>query len=119
SALNAAAPAIIIRYVSTPGWLAAALVAFGSFDLIAEEKLSHTNLLQFIAADGAPASVRSTNDWNVRRQSILRAMQEVMGPLPGSEKRCALDVRVEEEVDCGDYVRRFLTYASEPGSRVP
>ncbi|PYJ85204.1 MAG: alpha/beta hydrolase [Verrucomicrobia bacterium] len=46
-------------------------------------------------------------------------MQEVMGPLPGKEKRCPLDVKVEEEVDCGDYVRRFLTYASEPGSRAP
>ncbi len=83
------------------------------------EKLSHTNLLQFIAADGAIETVRSTNDWNVRRQSILRAMQEVMGPLPGNEKRCPLDVKLEEEVDCGDYVRRFISYASEPGSRVP
>ena len=62
---------------------------------------------------------RSTNDWNLRRQSILRAMQEVMGPLPGNEKRCALELKVEEEVDCGDYVRRFVTYSSEPGGRVP
>ncbi len=46
-------------------------------------------------------------------------MQEVMGPLPGAEKRCALDVQVEEEVDCGTFVRQFLTYQSEPGSRVP
>jgi hypothetical protein len=42
-----------------------------------------------------------------------------MGPLPGAEKRCALDVKLVEEVDCGDYIRRFLSYASEPGSRVP
>src|SRR5947207_3957411 len=46
-------------------------------------------------------------------------MQEVMGPLQGKEKRCTLDGKVEEEADCGDYVRRFLTYASEPGSRAP
>jgi dienelactone hydrolase len=83
------------------------------------EKLSHTNLLQFIAADGAIKTVRSTNDWNMRRQSILRAMQEVMGPLPGKEKRCPLDVKIEEEVDCGDYVRRFISYASEPDARMP
>jgi hypothetical protein len=46
-------------------------------------------------------------------------MQEVMGPLPGNEKRCKLEPRIEEEVDCGSYIRKFLTYQSEPGSRVP
>ena len=46
-------------------------------------------------------------------------MQLVMGRLPGREKRCPLDVKVEEEVDCGSYVRRSITYSSEPGSRVP
>ena len=45
-------------------------------------------------------------------------MQEVMGPLPGQEKRCALDVRFDEETDCGSYVRRFLSYAAEPSARV-
>ena len=46
-------------------------------------------------------------------------MQAVMGRLPGREKRCPLDMKVEEEVDCGQYVRRSITYASEPGCRVP
>ena len=36
-----------------------------------------------------------------------------MGPLPGKEKRCALDVKVEEEVDSGSYVRQLISYASE------
>jgi dienelactone hydrolase len=85
----------------------------------AADGLSRTNLLQFISTDGSVREVRSTNDWNVRRQSILKAMQLVMGPIPGASRRCALDVRIEEEVDCGDYVRRLISYASEPGSRVP
>ena len=42
-----------------------------------------------------------------------------MGKLPGKEKRCPLDVKIEEEKDCGKYVRRLITYVSEPGSRVP
>ena len=46
-------------------------------------------------------------------------MTAVMGPLPGGEKRCPLDVQVEQETDCGSYVRRSITYAAEPGSRVP
>ena len=42
-----------------------------------------------------------------------------MGRLPTSEKRCPLDAQITEEVDCGDYVRRSVSYHSEPGSRVP
>ncbi|MBI3880171.1 MAG: alpha/beta hydrolase [Verrucomicrobia bacterium] len=56
-------------------------------------------------------------DWQQRRAEILRGMQAVMGPLPGAEKRCALDVKVEEEVDYGAYVRRLITYQAEPGGR--
>jgi dienelactone hydrolase len=42
-----------------------------------------------------------------------------MGPLPGPDKRVPLDVRMEEEKDFGAYVRRRISYQSEPGSRVP
>src|SRR3989441_3718191 len=82
-------------------------------------RLSRTNVLQFVSSNGEVEPVRSVGDWSKRRSSIQRAMQEVMGPLPGPEQRCALDVRVEEEVDCGEYLRRFLSYASEPSARVP
>ena len=53
------------------------------------------------------------------REKVLAAMDEVMGPVPPASRRCDLDVRVTEEVDCGTYLRRDLTYQSEPGSRVP
>jgi Prolyl oligopeptidase family len=46
-------------------------------------------------------------------------MESVMGKLPGNEKRCPLDLKVEEEFDGGSYVRQLITYASEPGCRVP
>ena len=45
--------------------------------------------------------VRSVADWLKRRAEILAGMQAVMGRLPGREKRCPLDMKVEEEVDCG------------------
>src|SRR5438876_3517618 len=82
-------------------------------------RLTRTNLLIYRNNRGEILSAKSVRDWQKRRSEILRGMQEIMGPLPGKEKRCPLDVKVEEEVDCGDYVRRFLTYAAEPGSRVP
>jgi dienelactone hydrolase len=46
-------------------------------------------------------------------------METVMGKLPRPDKRCPLDVQVTEETDCGDYLRKFLTYQSAPGERVP
>src|SRR5262245_13286839 len=53
------------------------------------------------------------------REELLARMERVMGKFPGSERRCELDVQVTETVDCGGYVRKFLTYQSEPGGRVP
>ncbi|RBP37723.1 hypothetical protein DES53_113105 [Roseimicrobium gellanilyticum] len=58
-------------------------------------------------------------EWNPRRKMILEGMQAIMGKLPGDEKRIPLEVQVEEEVDCGTYLRRLISYASEPGSRTP
>ena len=55
----------------------------------------------------------------VKRAELLGKMEIVMGSLPGPDKRCDLDVQVSEEVDCGDYTRKFLTYQSAPGERVP
>jgi hypothetical protein len=84
-----------------------------------QQRLERTNLLIYRDNKGAGLSVKTVRDWAKRRAEILRGMEEVMGPLPGKDKLCPLDPKVEEEVDCGDYVRRLLTYASEPGSRVP
>ena len=88
-------------------------------ETVRAELLPHDNLLLYHDKRGVVRPVNSRSDWLKRRAEILQRMQEVMGSLPGREKRCALDVKVEEEVDCGDYVRRFITYAAEPGSRVP
>ena len=63
--------------------------------------------------------IHSLGQWRKRRSAILEAMQEVMGPLPGAPKRVPLAMEIEEEVDCGSYLRQRLTYQSEPGSRVP
>ncbi|MFZ2640335.1 MAG: alpha/beta hydrolase [Verrucomicrobiia bacterium] len=82
-------------------------------------RLDRSNLLTYRNARGEVVPVKTAADWQKRRAAILAAMQEVMGPLPGKAKRCPLDMKVEEETDCGTYVRRLITYASEPGGRVP
>jgi hypothetical protein len=82
-------------------------------------RLPRDELLVFRGPNNKPSLVQTTDDWLERRREILAGMQAVMGRLPGPEKGCPLEVRVEEEVDCGKYVRRSITYQSEPGSRVP
>lgn len=47
-------------------------------------------------------------------------LESVMGALPTDEKQCDLDPRqLDDDVDCGSYVRRSIQYRSEPGCRVP
>ncbi len=82
-------------------------------------RLPRDNLLVYRGPNGEQLPVRAVDDWVKRRDEIRRGMQAVMGNLPGPEKRCGLDMKVEEEVDCGSYMRQFVTYQSEPGSRVP
>ena len=81
-------------------------------------RLDHANLLVFQDNTGVHP-VKSVADWQKRKAVVLQAMQEVMGPLPGKDRRCPLEVKVEEETDCGSYVRRLISYQSEPGQRVP
>lgn len=52
------------------------------------------------------------------RSDILRRMQLVMGDYPDASRRVPLEVRIEEEFDEGDRVRRLVTFTPEPGDRV-
>ncbi len=104
-------------------WIPALILASASLGAargdIAPRRLPRANLLVFRGAQGDLLPVRSASDWLERRAEILAGMQEIMGPLPGRSRRCPLDPQIEEEQDCGRYVRRRIHYASEPGSRVP
>ena len=100
--------------VLIPVFLGAAMVAAS-----AAERLERDNLLSYRAADGRVATVQTTAEWQRRRAEILSSMQAIMGPLPGPARRVPLDVTIERETDCDTYVRREISYAAEPGARVP
>jgi hypothetical protein len=85
----------------------------------AESRLPRDNLLVFHDSNGKTQPVTSIEDWAKRRAEILRGMETVMGKLPGNEKIVPLDVKIEEEVDGGTFVRRLITYSSEPNCRTP
>jgi len=101
-------------------------VATVQLDLAAEylppvglPRLERTNLLVFRDVTGKALPVKSVKDWERRRAEIVRGMERVMGELPGAAKRGPLEMKIEEETDCGSYVRRLIIYSSEPGGRVP
>jgi dienelactone hydrolase len=81
--------------------------------------LSRTDLLEYKTTDGVLKKAASPTDWDIRRKEAIAAFESVAGPLPGEDKRGPLDLKVEEEADCGSYVRRLISYESSPGGRVP
>lgn len=98
------------------------VVVFSSVSGVVAEapaRLDRNNLLQYRGDNGAVRDVETREDWQKRRAEIVDAMQAVMGELPGDDRRVALDIVAVEEVDAGTYVRRLITYQSEPGSRTP
>lgn len=83
------------------------------------EYRDHARLLVVREADGQEAAVKTPADWARRRAHVKAHVQRVMGPLPDPARRVPLDVRIAAEQDAGAYTRIKLTYAAEPGDRVP
>lgn len=59
----------------------------------------------------------STDNWPKHRERILRAVQDMLGPMP--TEIVPLDPQVISEQDCGSYVRRKVSIAVQPGDRMP
>lgn len=68
---------------------------------------------------GLAIEIHSRREWNTQKSFILESMQEVMGPMPGREKKAPLTPRLLEELDLGDHLRHKITYVAEPGDEVP
>lgn len=75
------------------------------------------NVLQFYDAYGALRPVKTVDDWQVRVRHLLGNMQRVMGPLPAASTE-PLDMRVVGETSLPRYVRRQITFVTEPGDRL-
>ena len=65
------------------------------------------------------ASASDLDSWSNHRQSILKSMQSVMGQLPSMGRRSAPNITVEEETDCGSYIRQKIRYSSQPNNHTP
>jgi hypothetical protein len=116
-----AACRVLLLFVSLVGVLGCGLLPHAACATEAppSNRLSRTNLLLYHHQTGKVIVGETKSDWLKRRAEILEGMQRAMGPLPGKLKRCPLSPQTLEEIDCGSFIRRSITYAAEPGSRVP
>lgn len=53
------------------------------------------------------------------RRDVRHAAEQVMGAFPDEERRVPLGIETLQTVDMGSYVRKLITYQSEPKSRTP
>jgi len=81
--------------------------------------VEYGDILQVPVEDGQVSRAEGAQQWRPRRASIRRAMQSIMGYLPPPARRQPPAMTLIEEVDCGSYVRRKVTYESQPGCQTP
>ncbi|MCH7726997.1 MAG: alpha/beta fold hydrolase, partial [Planctomycetes bacterium] len=79
---------------------------------------NHQELLAY-CNDGKLNNVSSHATWAHRRRDTLSGMIEAMGWFTPTSRRVPLDVKVVSEEKTNKYLRRKITFASEPGDRVP
>ena len=79
----------------------------------------HTKLMVVRDGRGHELPIAGPADWEVRRDHILAHFQEAAGPVPGGERRVPLEMQIVEEAKELGFVRKKITFATEPGDRVP
>jgi acetyl esterase/lipase len=76
-------------------------------------------LLTYRSSGVKEKTVKTPEDWAVRRRQIIQGMEAAMGPLPDRAKSPPLDVRISERYAGDGFTRLKLSYASDEGDRVP
>jgi len=79
----------------------------------------HAELLVYQDEAGTKQRVETPAQWALRRSHVLAGMEMAMGELPDPSRRVPLDVEILGEEDTPKYKRIKLTFAAEPGDRVP
>ncbi len=75
----------------------------------------HDNF-ETLVIDGQTVPLATAREHGIRRQQILRQMEQVMGALPSSAIRAPLDVRIESIEETEHYWRVKLSYTAETAS---
>lgn len=80
---------------------------------------NHADVSTVRDRDGKSRPINTPFDLGLRRQHILDGMSLAMGPVPQSELRVPLEMEVLMEESTDKYLRKRISFASEPGDRVP
>ncbi|MBB73130.1 MAG: hypothetical protein CMJ75_01310 [Planctomycetaceae bacterium] len=80
---------------------------------------NHAHLQVFRNERGVPQPITTPHEWAQRRQHILAGMERAMGPLPSTTQRVPLAMQIHETKPLSGYRRHKISFASEPGDRVP
>ena len=97
----------------------AGIMSFIAFGAEAPFYSDKSDLVHYLDVTGERQAITSAADWAVRRNHIVENMQRVMGRMPGPDHLVSSDMDLIEEVDCGAYVRRKITFAVESWDRLP
>jgi dienelactone hydrolase len=84
-----------------------------------QDYADHSKLQVVLDDEGRERPVVTPADWARRRGHILANLQRVMGPMPPEDRKVPPDLQVYDEVRLQRYVRKTVSFAAEPGDRVP
>lgn len=90
-----------------------------SFPSNAQHNVNHASLLEYYDNKGKTVPVSAPTDWSKRRKQILDGMQLAMGNLPDRHDLIDLDIEILNETKGKGFIRQSITFASEPGDRIP
>lgn len=79
----------------------------------------HTSVTVYRNAAGELQPIETPFQMAIRRQHILEGMSLAMGTVPQPDQRVPLDVQVIAQEETEKYIRKRISYAPEPGDRVP
>lgn len=77
------------------------------------------DLLYYIGESGESIPITTTDQWDIRRQHVLKNMQLVMGELPNHDLTIPPEYTVVEEKEFPLYVRQTIQYKVEDWDEVP
>ena len=84
------------------------------------KNIAHQDFSTMLPDDASqPKPIQTPLDMGQRRRQIQRQMELVMGPLPTSDRRVPLEVKIESVEEIDNVTRIKLSYAAEQGDRVP
>lgn len=88
-------------------------------DPVSAELPDPPDLLTYRSADGTPRPVTTLAEWEQKRGQILRAMEEVMGPLPSRMNLPPLNPQFTDTLETESYTRFTVHFTAAENETVP